>query len=247
MRQGFDIVDVEERTKIRAKYLRALENEEWGALPGPTFVKTFLRTYAEMVGVDPHLLVEEYRLSHEAQTEERDLHALPGPPPAGRRDPRRERRQRRAPGPPRPGLVVSALALVLVAFLLVLGILSEEGDDGDRLADEERRSERAEPRRPRERPRPPAPRWVVVRLAPSLPTYACVDRGEGTDVVFEGTLEEPRSFRDPSRLRFNLGKRSLEMRVNGKPVKIEDSPEPIGFDVTRRGAEEIVEGTRPCA
>ena len=48
-----DIADVEERTKIRAKYLRALENEEWGLLPGPTFVKTFLRTYAEVVGVDP--------------------------------------------------------------------------------------------------------------------------------------------------------------------------------------------------
>ena len=244
MRQGFDIVDVEERTKIRAKYLRALENEEWGALPGPTFVKTFLRTYAEMVGVDAHLLVEEYRLSHEAETEEPDVHTLPGPPSGGR-EPRRERRQRRAPGPPRPGLALGVLALVLVAFLLVLGIISEEGDDGDRLADEERPSERAKPRRPRERPRPSA-RGVVVRIAPSLPTYACVDGGEGTNVVFEGTLEAPRSFRDPSRLRFNLGKRSLQMRVNGKPVKIEDSPNPIGFDVTRRGAEEIVEGTRPC-
>ena len=59
MRQRLDIADVEERTKIRAKYLRALENEEWGLLPGPTFVKTFLRTYAEVVGVDPYLLVEE--------------------------------------------------------------------------------------------------------------------------------------------------------------------------------------------
>ena len=49
------------RTKIRAKYLRALENEEFGMLPGPTFVKTFLRTYAEMLGLDPHVLVEEYR------------------------------------------------------------------------------------------------------------------------------------------------------------------------------------------
>ena len=35
MRQKLDIADVEERTKIRAKYLRALENEEWGLLPGP--------------------------------------------------------------------------------------------------------------------------------------------------------------------------------------------------------------------
>ena len=61
MRQRLDIADVEASTKIRAKYLRALENEEFGMLPGPTFVKTFLRTYAEALGLDPHLLVEEYR------------------------------------------------------------------------------------------------------------------------------------------------------------------------------------------
>ena len=62
MRQHLDIADVESRTKIRAKYLRALENEEFGMLPGPTFVKTFLRTYAEALGLDPQALVEEYRI-----------------------------------------------------------------------------------------------------------------------------------------------------------------------------------------
>ena len=69
MRQRLDIADVEARTKIRAKYLRALENEEFGMLPGPTFVKTFLRTYAEMLGLDPHVLVEEYRASYEPRDE----------------------------------------------------------------------------------------------------------------------------------------------------------------------------------
>ena len=47
MRRRIDMTEVEAATKIRAKYLRALENEEWDLLPGPTFVKTFLRTYAE--------------------------------------------------------------------------------------------------------------------------------------------------------------------------------------------------------
>ena len=69
MRQRLDIVDVEERTKIRAKYLRALENEEWALLPGPTFVRTFLRTYAEAVGLDPHALVEAYRTQYDAGEE----------------------------------------------------------------------------------------------------------------------------------------------------------------------------------
>src|SRR5215213_9258638 len=61
MRRRIDMTEVETATKIRGKYLRALENEEWDLLPGPTFVKSFLRTYAEYLGLDARLLVEEYR------------------------------------------------------------------------------------------------------------------------------------------------------------------------------------------
>src|SRR5436189_6473999 len=69
LRAKVDITDVEAATKIRAKYLRALENEEWGLLPGPTFVKSFLRTYAQALGLDGKALVEEYRLHHETPSE----------------------------------------------------------------------------------------------------------------------------------------------------------------------------------
>src|SRR3954464_4199784 len=65
MRRRIDMTEVEAATKIRAKYLRALENEEWDLLPGPTFVKSFLRTYAEFLDLDPRLLVEEYRQRYE--------------------------------------------------------------------------------------------------------------------------------------------------------------------------------------
>src|ERR671923_210888 len=94
MRQRLDIADVEMRTKIRAKYLRALENEEFGMLPGPTFVKTFLRTYAEMLGLDPHVLVEEYRANYEGE-DEFELQPL-GPPGVAGRD--RYRGPRVSPG-----------------------------------------------------------------------------------------------------------------------------------------------------
>ncbi len=65
MRARIDISEVEAETKIRAKYLRALENEEWDLLPGPTYVKSFLRTYAESLDLDAKLLVDEYKLRHE--------------------------------------------------------------------------------------------------------------------------------------------------------------------------------------
>src|SRR3954469_7334503 len=101
MREHLDIADVEARTKIRAKYLRALENEEFGLLPGPTFVKTFLRTYADYLGLDAQLLVEEYRVQHEPRGEE--VYPISSPRRAGT-GPRGDRR--RGPvGPPGPAMV----------------------------------------------------------------------------------------------------------------------------------------------
>ena len=61
-RRGVEFPQAEQATKIRAKYLRALENEEWDLLPGPTYVKSFLRTYAEALWLDSKALVEEYKL-----------------------------------------------------------------------------------------------------------------------------------------------------------------------------------------
>src|SRR3954465_6027122 len=70
-RNRVDITEVEAGTKIRAKYLRALENEEWDLLPGPTFVKTFLRTYADYLGLDARMLVEESRLLYERPSQQK--------------------------------------------------------------------------------------------------------------------------------------------------------------------------------
>jgi cytoskeleton protein RodZ len=60
LRQGFEWPRVEADTKIRAKYLRALEEERFDVLPGETYVKGFLRTYSEYLGLDGQLYVDEY-------------------------------------------------------------------------------------------------------------------------------------------------------------------------------------------
>ena len=86
MRRRIDMAEVETATKIRAKYLRALENEEWDLLPGPTFVKTFLRTYAEYLELDPRRLVEEYRQRYERPSTQDLTPFGPGTVPAGAGD-----------------------------------------------------------------------------------------------------------------------------------------------------------------
>jgi cytoskeleton protein RodZ len=60
VRQGLDYPQVELATKIRAKYLRALEDEQFGVLPAQPYVKGFMRTYAEFLGLDGQLYVDEY-------------------------------------------------------------------------------------------------------------------------------------------------------------------------------------------
>ena len=116
MRRRIDMTEVEAATKIRAKYLRALENEEWDLLPGPTFVKTFLRTYAEYLDLDPRLLVEEYRQRYERPSTQ-DLTPF-GPGAAAQR-----RRRRRGAAPSGPLLVVVLGVVVLLGALYLLGIV----------------------------------------------------------------------------------------------------------------------------
>ena len=60
LRQGADFPEIEQGTKIRAKYLRALEDEQFDVLPAQTYVKGFLRSYAEYLGLDGQLYVDEY-------------------------------------------------------------------------------------------------------------------------------------------------------------------------------------------
>jgi cytoskeletal protein RodZ len=125
MRQRIDITDMEVRTKIRAKYLRALENEEWDLLPGPTYVRSFLRTYAEALGLDAKMIVEEYKLRHEP-TEAGELHPI-------RRPTQRERATRRGgPRRRRRGLPRGALVgLVLAAIVLALFFVGRTGRRDD--------------------------------------------------------------------------------------------------------------------
>jgi len=259
MRQGLDIGAIEVRTKIRAKYLRALENEEFGALPGHTFVKTFIRTYAEELGLDPHLLVEEYRANHEAP-DELDLQPLSGAAPGSkRREPRRSPRRAPRVGPPGPGAVAVGVVVLLLGFLLVLGLTGGEdsGDGGDQASQtattdtrervrERERARRERARRERRRRARARPTSVSLRVEPQLPTYACLDTGPDTERIFEGILSEARTFKG-KKVRVNLGKRSVKLVVNGKGVRVEQGPSPIGFEFTPGGRKELTEGERPCA
>jgi hypothetical protein len=60
LRQGIDFAEAEQATKVRGKYLRALEEEQFDVLPAETYVRGFLRAYAEFLGLDGQLYVDEF-------------------------------------------------------------------------------------------------------------------------------------------------------------------------------------------
>src|ERR1700691_1854144 len=129
MRARIDISEIEAKTKIRAKYLRALENEEWDLLPGPTFVKSFLRTYAQALGLDDKALLEEYKLHYEDPRDVPELIQQPAgrssrrPRPRGPGGTPGRAARVRGQGPSR-GYVVAVAIVGLLIVLLVVGLLS---------------------------------------------------------------------------------------------------------------------------
>jgi hypothetical protein len=59
-RQGLGYPEIELATKIRGKYIRALEEEDFTSIPGDAYIRGFLRTYAEYLGLDGDVYVDEY-------------------------------------------------------------------------------------------------------------------------------------------------------------------------------------------
>lgn len=105
-RKGVDLYRAERDTKIRARYLSALERGDYKELPGPVYTKGFLRNYALYLGLDPEEILVQWR--RERGSEGRDV------------APRIE--VLRPLAAPRPGLTFSPFIVVLA--LMTLGVLA---------------------------------------------------------------------------------------------------------------------------
>jgi cytoskeletal protein RodZ len=110
--KGVDLPRVERETKIRERYLSALERGEYRELPGAVYTKGFLRNYGAYLGLDPEYLIDLYRLETTA-TADRPSAPTPPRPIAGRRT--------RA-FVVTPGAVVAGILTILVGgFIAYLG------------------------------------------------------------------------------------------------------------------------------
>jgi hypothetical protein len=119
LRQELDFPELEERTKIRPKYLRALEEERFDVLPAATYVRGFLRSYAESLGLDGQPFVDEYNSRFAVGDEDAPIRARRVP--VQRRDGQRRE----------SSIAVLALLAIAVVTALVIAAWRFGGPEGE--------------------------------------------------------------------------------------------------------------------
>ncbi len=240
MRARIDVSEIEATTKIRAKYLRALENEEWSLLPGPTFVKSFLRTYAEALGLDGKALVEEYRRSQEYQGDG------PGEPivPSG------ERRRSRSPssGPSRGYMIAVGSVLVVIVLLVVLLLAGSGSKSKHGASTQASRSRHSRTQGSTGSSGAGSPREVSLSLHANSVVYVCLLGDGGRKLIPGQELQAGTSTPTYHARRFEvtLGNSDVTMVIDGRPRTVPPSSEAIGYSVTRaRGRHTLPAGSMP--
>jgi hypothetical protein len=220
-RRRLGFAEAEQATKIRAKYLRALEDEQFDQLPSGTYIKGFLRAYAEYLGLDGDLYADEYtsRYSSGDDLLERRVRNV-------RPRPRRERRLETH---------VVWLALAVIGLVTALVIVAWRYGGG----------------RDQKLPAAPLPRPAAARPFTGLAIKAVHGgsllivrkRSETGPLAFQGTLEtgESLEFRPPVWL--NVGTpENITMRLAGRRVQV-GGRKPRSLIVTRRGITPAAPGT----
>lgn len=209
LRQGLDFPEIEQATKIRSKYLRALEEEQFEVLPAQTYVKGFLRSYSEYLGLDGQLYVDEFNSRYvrgEVEEEEQELR-----PPGGGGG---------SWGPRSSPMVSSAVLVVLILIGAVTALFFVAwkfgGEEPPRVP---------LPGNAIEQPaaKQPAPVARLVASAAQGNCYLTVYRGSRVGrPIYEGTLErgQERTFKGRKLFVHVLAPANLRLKLNGRPVVV---------------------------
>ena len=231
-RRKIELSQVEAATRIRVRYLRAIENEEWDVLPGGVYTRGFIRTYAGFLGLDGERLAEDYRKSVEGVQRK----ATPEPVAASAPKPS-ERRW------PRPhGSWIAVPAVLLVAAIAIVAIPGGSDDGGGPISHDmpERQSLQHRQQQPS--------RGVSVRLAASAEVWVCVLNAKGQPLV-DGQILETGAVEGPFRsgsFTVSFGNGEVSMLIDGWEAEIQTTSSPVGYSIDSSGGlTELTETERP--
>jgi cytoskeletal protein RodZ len=202
LRQGLDFPELEQATKIRGKYLRALEDEEFEILPAQTYVKGFLRAYADYLGLDGQLYVDEYNSRYVVGEDDAPFR------------PRRSSSPARAPRVQSRVVVLTLLGIALVTALVIVAWTRGSPQPQQVVGLTQQTSTPAAPAT--------RPKAKVVRLAVRASNGASWIRvWQNSRPVFAGWVDlgTTRVFRARSIRLDARTPAALTLRLNGKPAE----------------------------
>ena len=236
-RRKVELSEVEAATRIRLRYLRAIEDEEWDVLPGGFYTRGFVRTYALFLGLDGDRLVDEYRKSVEPWHRAAEA---PQSQPEGGGAPTGSR-----------GVVLAILVVVGVVAVAVLAIVAIPGG-GSGESPSHPRSDVVSKGKPKEKA-PPAPlkTGVTVELAASAEVWACLLNGKGKALV-DGLILEAGAEAGPfhsGSFTVSFGNGEVKMLIDGREAEIPATSSPVGYAIDSAGKlTKLGEAERPsCA
>lgn len=233
-RLGMDVKEAEERTKIRARYLRALEAEDWEILPAPAYVRGFLRAYGQILGLDGGMLADEFRRRHET-----------APTPNAAAEPVLKDRPRSPGGsrPPAGNPLLIGLGIAVVLVLLIFGIIGLLGGDDDPEGEPpDRKGDRARAERMLERRGGGSSSLerIDLRIEPLSAAQVCVVGG-GRDTLLDNQLlsagaEE--EFGDQRSFRVDIEAGTVDLKAGSESREITAS-RPVSLEIDSNGIREI--------
>jgi len=238
--RGLDLAEVEASTKIHIRFLRALEEEDWGVLPGDAYARAFTRTYADFLGLDGARLAEGRR--HDAGVlgpAERVPRIEPDPVVPGERAGHLLGLS--------PGAIAALLAIGLVTVVAVAALSGGDGSSsrrpgGDHPATGPQRGGKAAP----EAVKPVS--GASLKLTATAEVWVCLLDASGEPLVDGQILAsggEAGPFRSGS-FTVSFGNGEVSMTVNGQQASIPATSSPVGYAIGAGGEmRELAEGERP--
>jgi cytoskeleton protein RodZ len=224
LRRHIDFSDAEHGTKIRGKYLRALEDERFELLPSHTYVKGFLRAYAEYLGLDGQLYVDEYNSRYVTGEDDQPMRAPRRVPAArARRSDRRESNL----------LLVALTAIGLITALVIVAwrFGSPENAPVHGLTTSAQGQQPAA-----QRPQAAGAARVELRATRGDSFLVVRSRSALGQVMYRGTLERgQKQFFDGQVLWIQLkSPQNVLVRRNGNKVKLPNAVKAQGVFVTAK-------------
>jgi len=237
-KRGIELSEVERATYIRIKFLRAMEEDRWEALPAPAYARSFLSAYARFLGLDDQALVDQYRRTAEgADRAEPIPHTV------------------LQPGVLRRGRSIRPLALLftglVAAVLLGLVIVGSRGgsDNGGDVADRRGGTAAGSAATNTTTGETPGAQSseVSLELRSTGTVWVCLVNDEDIAQVNGETLtaNEVRGPFDSRAFEVTLGNGFVEMTVDGEPAEIPPVAEPLGYRITPSGVRELDPSSQP--